>query len=380
MRFFEFKYLRRIDFKVLPVLFALMLVSLLVMSEANTLATTEEMIEEPFWTPLTLSQLKWFGMGLVAYFLAASFDYNKLREWAWFLYLGMLIALVGLFFTTQTHNVHRWYRIPGLFYVQPSEFAKLIIVIALSWFLEKNKPSCEQLQTGLFAGCIVGVPFLLILMQPDLGSALILFPITLVMFYFSGINRMLVRCMLISLFIGASIFTSVLLGVIPHAEFKPYATKFLREYQYQRLSPKEYHHKQAADAMAVGGITGKGWRRGDFTSGGWLPAAQTDSVFPNFGEHYGFIGLTALMALFYLLILLSFRVARVAKDYFGQLLATGVAVYLAMHILVNIGMMCGLLPITGVPLILVTYGGSSCIVTLGALGILQSVYSRRFMF
>ncbi len=380
MNFFELKYLRRIDFRVVPLIFFLMSISLIIMSEANSLGGMEEIVEEPFWTPLALSQLKWFFVGMVTYLLAASFDYNKLREWAWFLYVIMIFALVGLFFTQQSHNVHRWYRIPGLFYIQPSELAKLIIVIALSWYLEKQKNNCGELKIGMIASIIVGIPFLLILMQPDLGSALILFPIALVMFYFANIYSPLVKLMCVGLILGTLLFSSILLGVIPHEKFKPTATLFMKEYQYQRLSPKEYHHKQAASAMAVGGITGKGWRRGDFTTGGWLPAPQTDSVFPNFGEHFGFLGLIFLLGLFYMLLFYSFRVCTVAKDYFGQLLSTGVAVYLAMHILVNIGMMCGLLPITGVPLILITYGGSSSIVTMAALGILQSVYSRRFMF
>lgn len=380
MNFFEFKYLRRVDFRVLPILFLLMTISLVIMSEANSIVRVEEISEEPFWTPLALSQLKWFCIGTVVYFLTASFDYNKLREWAWFLYIVMLIALVGLFFTAQTHNVQRWYRIPGLFYVQPSEFAKLIIVISLSWYLEKQKNNCGELSIAMSASLIAGIPFLLILMQPDLGSALILFPITLVMFYFADIYPPLVKCMTVGLVIGSTLFSLILLGVIPHEKFKPVALKVMREYQYKRLSPKEYHRKQAASAMAVGGLTGKGWRKGDFTSGGWLPAPQTDSVFPNFGEHFGFVGLIFLLGLFYMLLYYSFRVCTVAKDYFGQLLSTGVAVYLAMHILINVGMMCGLLPITGVPLILITYGGSSSIVTMAALGILQSIYSRRFMF
>lgn len=357
-----------------------MIISLVIMSEANTLTTVEEIIEEPFWTPLALSQLKWFCIGSGVYLLTASFDYNKLREWAWLLYIVMLIALVGLFFTTQTHNVQRWYRIPGLFYVQPSELAKLIVVISLSWYLEKQKNNCGELNIAMIASVIVGIPFLLILMQPDLGSALILFPITLVMFYFGEVYPPLVKGMTIGLIIGSTLFSLILLGVIPHEKFKPIALVVMREYQYKRLDPNEYHRKQAASAMAVGGLTGKGWRKGDFTSGGWLPAPQTDSVFPNFGEHFGLVGLIFLLGLFYMLLYYSFRVCTVAKDYFGQLLSTGVAVYLAMHILINIGMMCGLLPITGVPLILITYGGSSSIVTMAALGILQSIYSRRFMF
>lgn len=379
MKFFELKYLSRIDFRILSITIALMVISLVIMSEAHTLSNIEEIIDEPFWTPLALSQLKWFCLGLVVYFLSASFDYNKLREWSWGLYLVMIIALVGLFFTPGSHNVHRWYRLPG-FYIQPSELSKLIVVIALSWYLEKQRQSANRLSTAIYAGLIVGIPFLLILMQPDLGSALVLYPIALVMFYYANISRPVIRMMLVGLILGVIFFSSILMGILSYEKMKPVATTFMKEYQYQRLDPEDYHQKSAASAIAVGGFWGKGWRKGDFTSGGWLPAAQTDSVFPNFGEHYGFIGLVFLLSVFYILLYLSFKVSTVAKDHFGQLLSTGVAVYLAMHILINIGMMCGMLPITGVPLILITYGGSSSIVTMGALGILQSIYSRRFMF
>lgn len=380
MKLFEIKYLKRIDLRLFFVTVVLMIISLMIMSEAHTLSQVEEIIGETFWTPLALSQLKWFFIGFIVYFLSASFDYNKLREWAWILYLLMLIALIGLFFTSESHNVQRWYRIPGLFYVQPSELAKLIVVIALSWFLEKQKNYSTQLSTDFYAGLIVGIPFLLILMQPDLGSALVLYPIALVMFYFADLYAPLVKLMTCGLVIGMVVFSSILMGIVPYEKAKPIATIFLKEYQYQRLDPNDYHHKSAATAISLGGLTGRGWRQGDFTSGGWLPAPQTDSVFPNWGEHYGFIGLVFLLVIFYILLSLSFKVSTVAKDHFGQLLSTGVAVYLAMHILINIGMMCGMLPITGVPLILVTYGGSSIIVTMGALGMLQSIYSRRFMF
>lgn len=380
MKLFELKYLKYIDLRFLFVVLTLMGISILIMSEAYSLNSIEEMIDEPFWTPLALSQFKWFAIGLVVFLLSAAFDYNKLREWSWFLYIIMLVALIGLFFTSQRHNVHRWYRIPGLFYVQPSELAKLIVVVVLSWFLEKQKNNRSHFSTVIYAGLIVGIPFMLILMQPDLGSALVLYPIALVMFYFADLYAPVVKLMTAGLVVGIVIFSSILTGVVSYEKAKPLATHFLKEYQYQRLDPNDYHHKSAASAIALGGFMGKGWRKGDFTSGGWLPAPLTDSVFPNFGEHYGFIGLIFLLIIFYILLYLSFKVSTVAKDHFGQLLSTGVAVYLAMHILINIGMMCGMLPITGVPLILVTYGGSSIIVTMGALGILQSIYSRRFMF
>lgn len=170
------------------------------------------------------------------------------------------------------------------------------------------------------------------------------------------------------------------LGILSHDAVRPYAIRFLKEYQFDRLDPNTHHQKAAVTAIALGGLTGKGWRKSDYAGGGWLPAPYTDSVFPAFGEEFGVLGLLLLLALFYALIYFSFQVTAVASDPFGRLLAAGVTVYLAMHILVNIGMMSGLLPITGVPLVLVSYGGSSIVATMTALGILQSIYSRRFMF
>jgi rod shape determining protein RodA len=161
---------------------------------------------------------------------------------------------------------------------------------------------------------------------------------------------------------------------------RPVFTTVLKEYQYERLNPNTYHQKASQIAIAIGGLAGTGWHKGDFSGRKWLPAAHTDSVFAAFGEEFGFVGLMFLLFLFYALIYFSFQVAAVARDLFGRLLAAGLAVYLAMHVLVNIGMMCGFLPISGVPLICVTYGGSSILTTMAALGLLQSIYSRRFMF
>ena len=170
------------------------------------------------------------------------------------------------------------------------------------------------------------------------------------------------------------------LGMVSHEKMRPYFTTFMKEYQYERLNPETYHQKAAQIAIAVGGITGTGWHSSEFAGKKWLPYAHTDSVFAAFGEEFGFIGLTFLLFLFYALIYFSFQVAAVARDPFGRLLAAGLAAYLAMHVLVNSAMMCALLPISGVPLLLVTYGGSSVLTTMTALGLLQSIYSRRFMF
>ncbi|CDZ80796.1 Rod shape-determining protein RodA [Candidatus Rubidus massiliensis] len=353
---------------------------ILVISSA-TLEPTNEIQEDPFFVPLVKTQIQWCLIGFAVFFLTASFDYNKLREWTWILYPLMIISLFGLFFTNSIQNVNRWYRISAInMSFQPSECAKLIVVIALSWFLERRKPQANSLKTAFLACLIVGIPFLLILKQPDLGTALVLFPITLVMFYFGDIHPKVVKVMTILGGIALIFVAVIFLKIIPYEDMKPYTKYFLKEYQFERLNPNTHHQKAAAIAIALGGVSGAGWRKGEYIGGKWLPAPYTDSVFPSFGEEYGFIGLVLLLSLFYALIYFSFQVSVVAKDDFGRLLSAGITVYLAMHILVNIGMMTGFLPITGVPLVLVSYGGSSLLATMFALGILQSIYSRRFMF
>jgi rod shape determining protein RodA len=373
----NFKTLRRIDLRLILLLMSLMIISLLVIS-STTLQQRDFEIEE-FFTPYVKNQLQWFGIGWLSFLFFSAMDYHKLRQWAWILYLGMILSLVGLFFVPAIQHVHRWYRIGGSTF-QPSEQAKLIVVISLSWFLEYKATSMTQGRSSYQAIAMVLLPFLLILKQPDLGTALVLFPIALVLFYFAGMKRRILWVMSL-LAIVSFIFMSLLfLGVISHEGLRPYATKIIKEYQYERLNPDTYHQKAAQIAISLGGVTGSGWHKSEFTGRQWLPAAHTDSVFPAYAEEFGLIGVALLLGLFFCLIYCSFQVTAVAKDLFGRLLSAGITTYLAVHIVLNLGMMSGFLPITGVPLILVSYGGSSVLSTMSALGILQSIYSRRFLF
>ncbi len=368
--------LSRLDYRILPLILVLMAISLLVIS-----SMTADPEEGPlFWTSLVKTQVRWFFLGWGVFFFCAAFDYRHLRNWSLFLYVLFLLLLIGLFFVSPIQNVHRWYRIPGMASYQPSEQAKLIVVLFLGWFLERRAAKTGTLSTALQMGVIVGIPFFLILKQPDLGTALILYPIALAMGYFAEIHRAVLRLLsLVGLF-ALFLVTLLFLGILDHEKMRPVFTTILKEYQYERLNPNTYHQKAAQIAIAIGGLTGTGWQKGEFAGKKWLPAAHTDSVFAAFGEEFGFMGILFLLFLFYALIYFSFQVVAVARDPFGRYLAVGLTVYLAMHVLINMGMMCALLPIAGVPLIFITYGGSSTLTTMAALGLLQSIYSRRFMF
>ncbi len=372
------RVLSRIDFRLFPIVFCLMAISLLVISSMTI--DHNEWETAYFWTPLVKSQMRWFCLGWVVFFVFAFFDYRNLRDFSVFLYIGIIFLLIGLFFVNPIQNVHRWYRIPGIASYQPSELAKLVVIIALGWFLERKGRFVGTLGSACQMGLIAGIPFLLILKQPDLGTALVLYPIALCMGYLAGVHRGVLRSLMGFGLVSFGFAASVFLGVLSHEKMQPFFTKFMKEYQYDRLNPNTYHQKAAQTAIAIGGATGTGWHKSEFSGRKWLPAAHTDSVFAAFGEEFGFLGLTFLLFLFYALIYCSFQVAAAARDVFGRLLAAGLAAYLAMHVLINIAMMCALLPISGVPLVFVTYGGSSLLTTMAALGLLQSIYSRRFMF
>jgi len=370
------KYFSRLDFRLISIILVMMVISLLVIS-----STTQEGPEYIFFTRFVKNQLRAFLLGWGIFLFFAGFDYQKLREWTWILYLGMILALIGLYWMGPLNKVHRWYYLPILkMSIQPSEYAKLIVVLSLGWFLEKNSERMGQFLPSLQISLLVMFPFLLILKQPDLGSALVLVPIFLILAYLGGMHKKLFR-----FYLGGSVLVflfviTIFLGFISHKEAKPFFLKFMREYQYERLNPSTYHQNAAKTALAIGGIKGLGWKKSTFASQKWLPAAHTDSVFSAYGEEFGLWGMGLLLLLFFALVYLGFSVCACAKDTYGCFLAAGLTVYFAMHMVMNIAMMCGFLPISGVPLVLIAYGSNSVLVTMAALGILQSIYIRRFMF
>jgi rod shape determining protein RodA len=373
----DHRALLKLDIKMIISIITLMMISLIVISSMTDISLEKNI----FFTPYVKAQIQWFCLGWIVFVFFAGFDYRMFYQISFFLYILMIILLLGLYIAKPIQSVHRWYRLPIInMNIQPSEFAKIIVVMALGWFLEKNDNQKDNVSTILKLMLIVGIPFILILKQPDLGTALVLYPITLIMFYFANINKKVINTMLLTglslIFLVVLIFTNVL----SHENLKPYFTKVIKEYQYARFNPKTYHQNAAKTSIALGGISGSGFKKSEFASQKWLPAAHTDSVFPAFAEEFGLIGVIFLLFIYYLLVHVSFSVITYAKDYYGRLIASGIAVYLAMHIIVNITMMCGFLPISGVPLILVTYGGNSVLTTMAALGILQNIYTRRFVF
>ncbi len=327
-------------------------------------------------TPFYKKQVVWLILGTIPLVAAAYIDYHIYPRFTRHLYFLNLAALALVAFekrhTQIVKGAARWINIAG-FQFQPSEFAKLFIIITLAVFLTRRHEQIKEVKTLLLSFLFVAVPIVLIFKQPDLGTALVLLAIWFGMVYMAGAKIVhLVGFVLI----GALLFTGM------------WYSGRLKEYQKQRLivfinpeaDPKEggYHVLQARIAIGSGGIWGKGLGHSTQVRGGYIPEKQTDFIFTDVGEELGFVG-SVLVTLLYAGFLLRgvLVIAAADEDVLGKLIATGIVTMFAFHVIVNIGMNVGILPVAGVPLPFFSYGGSNMIVALACVGLLQSVALHR---
>lgn len=387
---FEWRLLRQMHRGMVGALLMLMALSLLVIASKASYTYTrvcedllphEVQLNRSFWIPLVKSQCSWCALGWLCFLGCAALDYRRLREWSWPLYCLGLIALAGLFFVPAIQNVHRWYRLgPLRTSIQPAEYAKFATILALAWWCERFSGNLQRILPTLGGFLITFIPFVLIVKEPDLGTALLLWPVSIGILNFAGANRLSLILAKSAGALAFSLCVVLFLGLIPFEAVQPVASRVLKEYQLARLQPDKHHQTAALSAMALGGIAGRGWHGGVFSTRGWLPEPYTDAIFPSLGEEFGLAGMCVLLALFYRLLVFGLEVAVAAPDDFGRCLAIGTSINCAAHVFVNIAMMAGLFPVTGVPLPLISYGGSSMLANMAGWGILQSIYCRRFMF
>jgi rod shape determining protein RodA len=313
-------------------------------------------------------QLIWVVIGAAAYATTSAFDYKRLRVIAPGLYAAMLLMLIAVRLVGHTAlGARRWLSVAG-FPLEPSELSKLVLVVVLAAYLTRQ----ERLTWRAFAGvlALVAPPAYLILTQPDLGTTIVFAAVVLGMLFLGGARP----AQLLSL--GAA--GAVALPLLPH---------LLHGYQRQRLEifldPSRdplgagYNLLQARIAVGAGGMFGEGWLHGLQGQLGYVPERATDFVFAIFAEEFGLLGSLVLLAVFGILLIRVLHSAAAAPDRFGELLAGGVFFVVFAQVVENVGMNIGALPIAGIPLPLISYGGSSTITTLAALGVVQSVMLRR---
>ncbi|MDI6703231.1 MAG: rod shape-determining protein RodA [bacterium] len=386
-----------------------------------------------FW----LKQIMWFGIGILGMIGIAFFNYHVLGRYAFLIYIFGILMLILVLMSQEIRHVKSWIRF-GDISIQPSELAKLTTVIMLARYLCNKKERLRKAFFGLILPLlIIGIPMALILKQPDLGSTLAFLPVALIMLYVAGTNVAhlasavaigIITLVLLFIFILAElqnnytinpsylilslcelfliivIIYRILKGLNFRVSFKPILSIFiilciscfsslflqrsLETYQKKRLfvfinpgfDSKEagYNIIQSKIAIGSGRLFGKGFLKGSQSQLGFLPEQQTDFIFSVVGEEWGFLGVTALLLLFLSIIYKGFVISWEAKDMFGSLLACGITSMFATQVIINIGMATGIIPVVGLPLVLISYGGSNLVVTMVSLGILLNIKLKRF--
>jgi rod shape determining protein RodA len=328
-------------------------------------------------TRLTLArqQVYWLCAGLVIFLVTAAVDYRVLNRWAYLLYAIGLVALsLVLILGKSVNGAQRWIQV-GAISGQPSEIMKVLMIIALAKYLHDD-PVVEgrSLKHMAIPFLVVGVPVLLILRQPDLGTAMLIFLLFLSV-------MLLIKLKL------RSIITLFLVAVLSLPMTWSY---LLKDYQKQRimtfLNPSSdpsgagWHLRQSLFAIGSGGMIGKGYKHGTQNQLHFLPERWTDFPFAVWAEEWGFGGSAFLLAIYLFIILWAVKLASQARDRFGAVLCVGVASLFFWHTVINIGMVTGLVPVVGVTLPLMSYGGSSVLTMMAALGLLMNVSIRKSSF
>lgn len=316
------------------------------------------------------------AIGLVLGLATMLVDYRVLRAYAPILYLGSLVGLVAVLVVgTTIKGAHSWIVLPAGFQLQPSEFAKVALVVGMAMILgEKRDDRRLGVRTApgdgdvLLVLALAAVPMGLIMLQPDLGMVMVLVFITLGMLAVGGApTRWVVGLVICGVLFGAAILQFHLLK--PYQEAR--LTEFVRS--DRNTSTTGYNVDQAKTANASGGLLGKGLFHGSQTQGQFVPEQQTDFVFTVAGEELGFVGAGGVLLLLGTVMWRALSIARDANDTFGALIATGVVCWYAFQTFVNVGMTLGIMPVTGLPLPFLSYGGSAMFANLMAVGLLQNV-------
>jgi rod shape determining protein RodA len=336
-------------------------------------ATNGDIAGNPYY--YVVRQGVYCGVGVVFMLLASRFDYSRLREWRWGIYgLMLLTILMTLALGTAAHGSKRWINFP-FFNFQPSELGKVLLTLALAGFLVDRTRRLGERETTARIMLLTVIPAMLVIVQPDLGSGFVYIAIALALLFVAGTKWTHFAAL-------GTLGTAAVVAVLVLAPMA--GVHVIKDYQVQRLTafvhpsdnPRDqgYQLKQSITAIGSGEKSGRGPNGATQTKLDFIPEHHTDFVFSVVGEEFGFVGAAIALSLYALLIWRGLRILTMAKNLYGSLIAGGIVVMLMFQVFVNVGMTVGIMPITGVPLPLMSYGGSSVIVTLLAIGLLQSVH------
>ncbi len=313
------------------------------------------------------------GLALVVMFVFAQLDPSVYRRWApWLYFVGLLALIAVLLVGIGAKGAQRWLAFPGLPRFQPSELMKIVVPMTVTWYLSRHflPPTLSRVAIAL---AMVLVPIVLIARQPDLGTSVLVAAAGLFVVFFAGIRWRIISAFFVLVSIAAPLMW--FFG--------------MRDYQKQRvltlLDPESdplgagWNIMQSKTAIGSGGWSGKGWMQGTQSHLEFLPESHTDFIVAVLAEEFGFVGVFALMSLYLLILLRCLYIAVNAQDSFSRLLAGALSMTFFIYVFVNVGMVSGLLPVVGVPLPLISYGGTSIVTLMAAFGILMSIHTHRRM-
>jgi rod shape determining protein RodA len=370
----ERRPIRHVDWVLICVTLALSAAGLMLLYSATNQTLRQDGLD-PF--ARVNKQAFTMGMGVVGLLVLSAVDYRFFKVYAGFIYLGSLLALVlvripGIGSTDSTGTAQRWFGIGGI-QITPSEFSKVALIIMLAAVLSelRGEPTVSDLLKLLG---LAAAPLVLVFIQPDIGTSIGIAAIVVGMLIVAGTR---LKHLLVLTAVGV-----VLIGLV-------FQSGVIKDYQYARLTAfldpaaasadVRYNLDQSLIAVGSGGLTGKGYLQGSQTNLDYVPEQHTDFIFTVAGEEFGFVGASLLLAMFALLLWRAIRIAWLAKDPFGTYVAAGIASMFAIQMFVNVGMVIGIMPITGIPLPFLSYGGTSVLVCFAGVGMLESIHMRRFI-
>ena len=369
------KLLRNFDYTLMITVLLIIAYGLVILSSATHITMGKGGDQFAF----VKKQLSSVIIGLVFIGGLFTINYSDLAKYTKFFYVLNVILLIAVkIFGSTAKGAQSWIKL-GPVNFQPSEVAKVLVIITFAAYLVNHQGKLNSFKDLIPSFVHFGIPMLLILAQPDLGTALVFTAIFFGMLFVAGANPKVLVAIIMA---GAIMVGSVLYGQLALGWEKPlkqYQAKTLTVFAdlYQDARGAGYHVIQSQVAIGSGGAWGKGLYRGTQNQLNFLPEQQTDFIFSVVGEELGFAGVSALLLLFFILVYRGIRIAADSRDMFGTLLATGIVSMIVFHLLVNIGMAAGIMPITGIPLPLFSYGGSSMMANLIAIGLLININLRR---
>lgn len=369
------KHIRDLDFSVLIITLMLIAIGIVMIGSATNFATDFD------YSKIFLRmQIAATILGLMVIAAIMLIDYRWLKEYSTLVYGGTLLVLGVTLVMGKTISGSKSWLIFGPVRFQPSELAKLAIIIVLATFISEHEEEMKYL-SGMFKACLItAIPVLMILAQNDLGTALVFIGILLGMMFVGGGNAKLMGVVII-------LGITVVMGMVFASIYTDFEFPVLKDYQVKRLQVlvdpyidphgHGYNIIQSQIALGSGQLWGKGLSQGTQNKLSFLPERHTDFIFPVIGEEFGFIGGMVVLSLYLALLLRSLVVAREARDTFGALMVVGIVAMWSFHILENVGMTMGIMPVTGIPLPFISYGGSSLVTNLVAVGMIMNVRMRK---